>query len=238
MGDWVVIAVDQEVCWTERENMVQFRGRPLVLRPPNGSAFADVSIERLADESYSAAGTIVRRFLSAMTWRWNVPIREMGQSGGTHRIRTGGRVEGTRTVFPGLDFSTLHEATTPEQERALSLYRDALGLEPNHTYKCLGLFRILNITLPDSRTQKNWINNQLGNLDFLSQERVKEIQKTHQDIGHYLYDSVRSALAHAFQPPLIDPDRFDDTYRINLDLLVVEELVKLYMERELELPVY
>ncbi|MFQ5849851.1 MAG: methylamine utilization protein MauJ [Candidatus Binatia bacterium] len=75
-------------------------------------------------------------------------------------------------------------------------------------------------------------------MDFLSQERVKELQRVHQDIGHYLYDSGRSALAHAFQPPLIDPDLFDDTYRINLDLPVLEELVKLYMERELGLPVY
>jgi hypothetical protein len=177
MGDWVVIAVDQEICWTEREEIVQFRGRPLVLRPPDESSFADVSIERLPDESYFVAGTIVRRFLSAMTWRWNVPIREMGQSGGTHRFRIGGRVEGTRRIFPELDFSTLHVATTPEQERALSLYRDALGLEPNHTYKCLGLFRILNITLPDSRTQKHWINNQLEKLDFVSKERVKKFKR-------------------------------------------------------------
>jgi hypothetical protein len=238
MGDWVVLAVDQEVCWTERENLGQFRGRDLVLRPPDGDAWADVSIERLPNESYFAAGTIVRRFLSAMTWRWKVPIREIGQSGGTHRDRIGGRVEGTRRVFPGLDFSTLHDAITSEQERALSLYRDALGLEPNHMYKFLGLFRILNIILPNSQSQKNWINNHLGNLDVLSQERVKEIQKAHKDVGHYLYDSGRSALAHAFQPPFIDPDLFDDTYRINRDLFVVEKLVKLFMEQELALPVY
>jgi hypothetical protein len=147
MGDWVVIGVDQEVCWAETEKMVQFRGRHLISRPPDGSAYAGVSLERLANESYFAAGTIVRRFLSAMTWRWRVPIREIGQSGGSHRIRIGGRTEGTRRVFPGLDFSDLHEAKTSQQERALSLYRDALGLEPNHTYKFLGLFRIPNITL-------------------------------------------------------------------------------------------
>ncbi|MFQ5849852.1 MAG: hypothetical protein ACE5JU_04590 [Candidatus Binatia bacterium] len=159
MDDWVVIGVDQEVCWTETEKTVQFRGRDLILRPPEKSGWPDVSTQRLPGESYFTAGTIVRRFLSAMTWRWKVPIREIGQSGGTHRIRIGGRVEGTRRVFPGLDFSNLHEATTLEQERGLSLYRDALGLEPNHTYKFLGLFRIFNITLPDSQAHKEWINN-------------------------------------------------------------------------------
>ena len=237
MSEWVVIAVDQQVCWVEAVTTVSFLGRDLVMRPPDGERWADVSIARLPGESYFAAGTVIRRFLSAVAWRWTVPIREIGQSGGTQRTRVGGRLEGPLRIFPGIEFSNLPQAVTLEQERALALYRDALNLEPNHTYKFLALFRIFGITLPRSEDQKNWINQQLGTL-IRCQGRVKELQATHNDVGAYLYYAGRSALAHAFQPPLIDPDVFDDTYRINLDLPVVEELIELYMEQGLGLRRY
>lgn len=237
MSEWVVIAVDQEVCWVETDMSVSFRGRDFLLRPPAGKLWPDVSIARLTEESYFSAGTLVRRFLSAITWRWKVPIREMGQSGGTDRFRIGGRADKHLKTSPGIDFCDLPYTTTPQQDRALALYREALGLEPNSTYKFLALFRILNITLPDSQSQKKWIDQQLRAL-IRCHERVNDLQAVNKDVGDYLYNAGRSALAHAFQSPLIDPDVFDDTYRINLDLPLVEELVKLYIEQELGVPRY
>jgi hypothetical protein len=55
-------------------------------------------------------------------------------------------------------------------------------------------------------------------------------------VGAYLYAAGRGALAHAFAPPFVDPDLMNDTYRINLDLILVEALVEQYMTVALNLP--
>jgi hypothetical protein len=46
MGDWVVVGVDQDVCWVSSKTSTPFRGRDLILRPPDGQAYADVSLEQ------------------------------------------------------------------------------------------------------------------------------------------------------------------------------------------------
>ena len=234
MGDWVVLAVDQEVAWVDRERTIEFQGRRLILRPSGGELWGDVSLEQLEGEAYFQAGTLVRRFLSVQAWKHESPYREMGQTGGTHRIRIGGRRPTQLRPYPNVDLSDLSFETNPAQDLALALYRDAIGLEPNHTYKFLALFRILNVTLPNSRAQKDWINGHLGDV-LHARERADTLAQSVADVGGYLYDTGRSALAHAFQPPLIDPDNFDDTYRVNLDLGLVGELVDLFMERQLGL---
>jgi len=199
-----------------------------------------VSIERREGESYFAAASVVRRFLSVLAWKWRVPFREMGQTGGTHRIRVGGRVDMPLRIYPSLDFSKLFVPATSEQERALALYREALGLEPNQTYKFLALFRIFNVTLAGPQEQINWIDHQLQDVSYPASDRIlvlqKEMGSRYKSVGDYLYAAGRSALAHSSRPPLIDPDEFNDTYRINLDLPVIEQLLRLYMERELGLP--
>lgn len=240
MSEWVLLAVDQEVCWLAKETTCSFCGRDLILRPPEKTLWPDISIERLADEDYSTAATIVRRFLSAAAWRWKVPFREMGQSGGTHRTRIGGRMDSPLRIFPGLDLSEISVPRTTEQRRAMALYREALGLEPNQTYKFLALFRIFNITLGTPTRQITWINDHVLDVDFPALNRVSSLKQKmpagYASIGEYLYAADRSAIAHAFQPPLVDPDEVSDTYQINLDYPLVEKLVDLYMELELGLP--
>lgn len=120
----------------------------------------------------------------------------------------------------------------------MALYREAVGLA-DYTYRFLGLFRILNITLGKSVDQIRWINRHLSDLVGYPSERCAAIDAGGaRDVGSYLYGAGRSALAHAAVPPVIDPDVLDDTHRINLDLHVVRALVELYMERALGLPAY
>ncbi|PYN83242.1 MAG: hypothetical protein DMD96_03005 [Candidatus Rokuibacteriota bacterium] len=235
MGEWVVIAVDQDVCWASSETSVDFRGRELILRPPDGERYGDISLERVAGESYEEGATLIRRFLSVQSWLHEQPFPEAGESGGTHRIRLGGRLPTGRKIFPGLRFDDLPTRPSPTQELALALYRHALGLGRHSMYQFFAFFRILNITLRDSSTQKAWINAGLSALTF-GRDRASEILKTEPDVGEYLYKSGRSALAHAYDEPLVDPDRFVDTRRINQDLHLLRQLVELYMERDLGLP--
>lgn len=144
------------------------------------------------------------------------------------------------TVLPGFHLDGLVELTTPEQELALALYREAIGI-PDNTYKFLALFRILNISLKAPQHQIEWIDNQLPTIQYPAAERIAALAREvvpnpYSSVGAYLYAAGRSALAHAFAPPFVDPDLMDDTYRINRDLIVVEELVDRYMTAALGLP--
>ena len=75
MGDWVVVGVDQDVCWAESERTLPFRGRELILRPPEGERYADISLESLTGEPYEDGATLIRRFLSVQSWLHEQPFR-------------------------------------------------------------------------------------------------------------------------------------------------------------------
>lgn len=242
--EWVVVAVEPAVEWPQGgEVTALFRGREMILRPETTELWADVSVLRLPEEEYFTAATLVHRFLSAMAWKRKAAIRVEGHSGGTQRTRIGGRRQtvGFRvTVLPGFDLDGLAEQTTPEQELALALYREALGI-PDNTYKFLALFRILNVSLRTPQAQIQWIDDQLATLPYPARPRAEElagevVPRPYSSVGAYLYAAGRSALAHAFAPPFVDPDLMDDTYRINRDLIVVEALVDRYMTTAFNLP--
>ena len=66
--------------------------------------------------------------------------------------------------------------------------------------------------------------------DHLARKRLEELQKLHKDIGEYLYESGRCAVAHAFNRPLVDPDNPDDTQRLDADLPVIKALAEQMIE--------
>ena len=239
-GDWVVVGVEPEAVWVEQNTTSAFRGRELLLRPSSGGGvLPDVAVRQAVGESYYATATFVHRFLSIMVWKRKAYIRVVGHTGGTHPTRVGGLKEpvGLRVIHrPGYDPSDLPALPTPSQDLALALYREALGLVDD-TYKFLGLFRILNITLRKPADQIRWVNEHLGDLVGYPIERCRTITAQGEpDVGVYLYHAGRSALAHAALPPVVDPDVMEDTHRINLDLPLLTAMVELYMERELALP--
>jgi hypothetical protein len=241
-GDWVIVGIEPEAVWVEQNTSIEFRGRELLLRPsPGGGVFPDVTVRQAVGESYDAAATFVHRFLSVMVWRRKAYIRVVGHTGGTHPTRVGGLKEpvGLRVAHhPGYDPADLSTPPTPSQELALALYREALGLVDD-TYKFLGLFRILNITLRNGGKHIHWVNEHIGDLVGYPLERCHTITaQGKSNVGAYLYERGRNALAHAAVPPALDPDVMEHTHRINLDLPLITAIVELYMERELALPCY
>jgi hypothetical protein len=238
-GDWVVVGVEPEAVWVEENTSIEFRGRELLLRPsPGGGVFPDVAVRQAVGESYCAAATCVHRFLSIIVWRRKAYIRVAGHTGGTHPTRVGGLKEpvGLRVILhPGYAPADLPTPPTPAQELALALYREVLGWADD-TYKFLGLFRMLHITLRTSGDQRRWVNGHLGDLVGYPIERCHAITASGEsNVGAYLYRAGRRALAHAAVPPVVEPDVMEDTHRIHLALSLLTAIVELSMERELAL---
>src|SRR5260370_42466254 len=86
---------------------------------------------------------------------------------------------------------------------------------------------------PGGAEQRAWINGACAKLnDFRGQERLRELHASHRDVGAYLYEAGRCAVAHAFNEPIVDPDDPADTRRLIEDLPVIKALAEFAIERE------
>jgi hypothetical protein len=113
-----------------------------------------------------------------------------------------------------------------KQRLAIALYREALTVNST-PYEFLGYFKVINVVYKGSKEQKKWINNNLQYIDDeLCKNRVKELKKQVDDIGHYLYESGRCAVAHAFADPLVDPDDLVHLRRLSEDLHIIKSLAR------------
>ena len=82
--------------------------------------------------------------------------------------------------------------------------------------------------------QKNWINATIDKLkDHQALTRLKMLKSEGEDVGQYLYQSGRCAVAHAFDEPLVDPEDSKDLERLTRDLPVIKALAEYLIECEL-----
>jgi hypothetical protein len=123
----------------------------------------------------------------------------------------------------------------PEKQArlALALYREALAAE-NVAYEFLGYFKIINILHETGRSQKAWINNTMRRIHQKdAAKRIVDLQTQVKDVGEYLYESGRCAVAHAYGEPLVDPDDPKDLLRLREDMPVARALAEYLIEYEL-----
>lgn len=132
-----------------------------------------------------------------------------------------------------LQVEMLLAVPSPEGWLGLALYRESLGLN-SVAYKVLGFLEIINIRYSDEPSQKRYINGALPFLDGrLSGPRLSVFQQQHPDVGAYLYESGRYAVAHASIQPLVNPDNTDDIARLNADVDLIRDLARHYIKYEL-----
>lgn len=78
-----------------------------------------------------------------------------------------------------------------------------------------------------------WINARVPAMrHHRAKERLAELQKVGEDIGKYIYQSCRCAIAHAGDPrnPVIDPHNIDDERRLRSDLPLIITLAEIAIE--------
>jgi hypothetical protein len=138
--------------------------------------------------------------------------------------------------FGRYDFEDLPNPPRAEQKLALALYREGLGSN-NEFYQFLSFFKTLNIRYSNGPAQIDWINANVSSLNIPT-PRVAELQTSdpNADVGTYLYNQGRCAIAHAAVQPIRDPDDPTDLLAIRKDLPVIQELARIFIEKELGVP--
>lgn len=122
-------------------------------------------------------------------------------------------------------------APTNESARtALAFYREGISLD-NPFYSFLSLYKAFSVAIPNGRARDGWMTAKRDALeDKKACERVTEIEEDGDQVGSYLYEKCRHAIAHADREPYVNPDNTDDHYRVTKDIPLMRNFTELAIE--------
>jgi hypothetical protein len=230
---WLTVAIRNVAVWPDVEYFQDYDGFEFILLPETTRTPPAVAIELMPPLDLNKARAAIRRFLSAYAWAERHAAEDdfgigSGYPGGV------GKNEGPiQTSGANFRLDYLPSTTDPKARLCLALYREALGLG-NTTYRFLAFFKIINVLHENGAKQIAWINAAIPKLaDRLALERLDKLCKPQTDLGKYLYESGRCAVAHAYAEPIADPDDPEDTERLNSELPIVQALAEHLIESEL-----
>lgn len=232
MKSWMIVTVETELEWPAEETSVELMGHTLILRPPNGDSAADVRLHYEHPEGEHAAFETICRFLSALSWWERRPAKMRLRLGCSAPMRVGKGGHGPPLHKDYQLSDGVAVPTDPKARIALALYREAVSVG-NISYEFLGYFKIINTRYSSSKAQIAWINRTIPLLnEHDASKRISDLTATHGNIGDYLYVSGRCAVAHAFNNPVVDPDKPDDVFRLSADMPVAKALAEYLIENE------
>jgi hypothetical protein len=230
MKRYLRVRVESGVAWPTKETTVSFRGHDLTLCPETDELGPSVLFpyKGLAEDE---AIELVRHFLGSLSWAEGQPIEDLETVDGSRPIWLG-KPRG-RLVALQFRADYLPDPVDPKARLALSLYREALFVN-SLPYRFLGFFKIVNVCYANGPSQKGWINGVVDKLDDAGvKKRVQALRQEGHDVGQYLYESGRCAVAHAWTEPIADPDSPADRRRLQQDLPVIRALAEWLIEDEL-----
>lgn len=249
MGDsgWLVVGVDPTAEWSNCETTWAFDGEELIMRPPakvsGGATLPDISVGLRPDCDLDAALGIVRRFLSALSWRSRRSVEERGYLVATGRMRHGGH---TRYLMLYGDPEYHWPRSSPPESRqqlAQALYREALTIN-SIPYEFLGLFKILEVAASTGNGRKALIRKAAKEIAGSTSsswtwkdaaKRLDELITEGDTAEDWLYESCRCAIAHANHNPVMNPDDVSDTRRLRKDASLMRAVAEFVMIRDLGL---
>jgi hypothetical protein len=231
---WLTVAIADVPRWPDVEYLARYDGFEFHILPETNNAPPAIALEIVPPVTNENARAAIRRFLSAYAWVEKHSARDdfgviSGNRGGLGKPANRPPVP----IVPHFYLDYMPSTANPKARLCLALYREALCLN-NPAYKFLAFFKIINVLHEKGAAQKKWITATLLNLtDHQAQARLAELMKAQPNIAHYLYESGRCAVAHAYNQPIADPDEPEDTERLYADLPVIQALAECLIEHDL-----
>ena len=122
--------------------------------------------------------------------------------------------------------------------KALAFWREGKRLNEVHaSYAFLSFYKVVESQVSDPKKKVEWITASIDKLTDRAAKRVAELREAGIDVGRHLFESGRCAVAHAsLEGEIVDPDIPLDRRRLSADLIVMEELARIYIRKELKIP--
>lgn len=238
------IAVTPGFSWPSKQIEIQFEGYIFVLQPCRkvpetlNVLSCTVSVFDETGISFEVGGTVASRFMSRLAWSRNGGIVELFSAGSNNPMKPGRLGVGTYGIsgyaqVEPWDYLYFPLTETREADLALGLFREGMSVN-SVPFSFLSYFKVLNIKYGSGASQKNWIN---SHIEYIcapqALDRLTDLKEEKLDIGKYLYEEGRCAVAHAHGQPLVNPDNYIDKSRMHKDLPLMKELATLFIEKEL-----
>jgi hypothetical protein len=227
-GLWLVASVTGSIYWTLKVQKARYRGLDIFALPATKEGSYPALAVRMEKGLVKAeVRHTISSFLSALCWL------QGGGAGALIKYWTEGNLPRPAFGFSDrmirtAEFELDYLPDPPERasQLALALCREAGGVN-TAAAATVAYTRVFELHLgKSSKPIKSWINANLGAISDHNALAIRdELYRSHQDIGHYLYDSCRSAAVHAsIGRVIIDPDDPADERRLQHDLPLLREL--------------
>ena len=230
-GEWTVASLQQSIGWAQKPITIDYAGRTFLLLPEDEQNLP--AIATLGE--HAVCRRAILEFASALAWSSGGSVAVESWTGGSQIYRTSKRpIVGQITAqFFHIDY--LPHPADPNHRLALALFHEGSTLIYVHVaYSFLSFYKIVNLVSgPQGPAQMGWINARKPAMrHHRAKERLAELQKVGEDIGKYIYQSCRCAIAHAGDPrnPVIDPHNIDDERRLRSDLPLIITLAEIAIE--------
>jgi hypothetical protein len=230
-GEWTVASLQQSIGWTQKPITIDYAGRKFLLLPEDEQNLP--AIATLGEDALCRRAIL--EFASALAWSSGGSVAVKSWTGGSQIYRTR-----KQPIFGQMTAQSFHIDYLPAPEDtnhrlALALFHEGSTLIYVHVaYSFLSFYKIVNLVSgPQGQAQKEWINARVPAMKHhRGKERLAELQKVSEDIGKYIYQSCRCAIAHAGDPrnPVINPHNIDDERRLRSDLPLIITLAEIAIE--------
>jgi hypothetical protein len=241
---WLTAGVASSISWPSLDVCVQYAGDEYFLRgsehdgKPSPPGITIVCNQDSADEAIAK----IYRFTSILSWFMGGYVDVSGYMWGTHPCLYGN----PRTVYSSLgimgtkSFNCNHMPVIEHENirKALAFWREGQRLHEVHaSYAFLSFYKVIESQFSNTKNKADWISTSIDRLTDRAAKRVAELRETGIDVSRHLFESGRCAVAHAsLEGEIVDPDIPADRKRLYADLVVMEELARIYIREELKVP--
>jgi methylamine utilization protein MauJ len=242
---WLTAGVASSISWPSFDVCVKYAGDEFFLRgserdgkpsPPG------ITIACGADTGGpDAAIAKIYRFTSILSWFAGGYVEVSGYIHGSHPA-----LYGARTVYSSMgiagakSFNCNHMPIIEDDNvrKALAFWREGKRLDEVHdSYAFLSFYKVIESQFRDGRDRGRWIAANIDKVTDRAAKRVAELRAAGIDVANHLFESGRCAVAHAsLEGEIVDPDIPEDRKRLSADLVIIEELARIYIRDELGVP--
>jgi hypothetical protein len=244
--------IDTACLFRKAEYIFEFEGRRYKLIRGTEKEFDKLCIitdgsNKENEESHETT----MRLLDYLAWEFGQPIRYVGAGGqgypeGKITLETAliNSFHGRTLRGSVVDISCIPNVTNSTQRLALSLWNEAKY--SNSLF--LGFINYWKILELPSHGKKikgraheraiKWINSVPSHRVYMGKEIEKILVDEKIDLGTYLYDRCRNAIAHVTRQPILYSGKIADRNKIYRAYLVAEDLAKYHIREELGLKGY
>lgn len=238
---WLTAGVASSIPWPSFDVCVLYADDEYFLRGTERGDKSSPPCITIACNEGGADEAIAKiyRFTSMLSWFEGGYVDVSGYTWGSHPILYGGRTVYSSMGIAGEKSFNCNHMPIVEQEhvrKALAFWREGKRLDEVHdSYAFLSFYKVIESQFSDGQKKAEWITANIDKLTDRAAKRVAELRAAGIDVSRHLFDSGRCAVAHAsLDGEIIDPDIPADRRRLSADLVIMEELARIYIRDELQ----